>query len=103
MTHPSFGKYTKEQIQKMVESPFILPRSQLKEVSVYEVHVSREREVSVCESAVVEVNADSEDEARDIVNNSMDWDTFDWEEDDSSTEGTDCYTIERVSLKTVDI
>jgi len=103
MTHPSFGKYTKEQIQKMVESPFIIPRSSQKEVSVYAVHVTREREVIAYDSAIVEVEADSEEQAKDIVNNSMDWDSFDWNEDDSSTEDSDCYNIESVSLKTVEI
>lgn len=98
MTHPSFGKYTKEQIQEMINKPLTTVTYHIDDeqtVKSFTIHVSRDRNVVVQESAIVTVDAVSEDDARKIIDD-MDWEDFEWEEEDSYTNDTDGYQIESI-------
>lgn len=84
--HPSYGKYTKEEIQQMVDAPYGWKPAVEGEVKKkYLCRVSRDYTVVEEETAEIEIEAFSEDEARDILDK-MDWDDFDW---DSSSYNND--------------
>lgn len=87
--HQSYGKYTKEQIQDMTNAPY--GRNPLygiendsieaskEQIKKFKIYVSRI--IPVTETATVEIEAFTEEEAEKIIEG-MDWDDFNWSESD---------------------
>lgn len=111
MTHPSFGKYTKEEIETMMNGSWG-SRATKEGMSMTDIQTDEEKttklrrwvvEVSraytAYEYSEVEVEAETEEEAKEIVLNDYDTNSFDWEEDDYGDKDCDShFEIESVGL-----